>query len=220
MKIKGFPFIDNKITTYLFSLANLNILFDFGTNNLSIYEIQNLDYIFISHYHYDHIFGLINNLENLSNKTKICMINTTFLILKNIIKDNFKNNYTNLINILSSHYFELSYFKAYYLDHLTFKIYRSGHTFGGYMLYIKDKNNSLFFSSDMDYIKDNFARQYYIDEKLNVDYAILDGTRTDNETFKESKITSIKFNNKADMYLYCKLEKAICIAEYLSNKYF
>ena len=140
--------------------------------------------------------------------------------IKNIIKDNFKNNYTNLINILSSHYFELSYFKTYYLDHLTFKIYRSGHTFGGYMLYIKDKNNSLFFSSDMDFIKDNFARQYYIDEQLNVDYAILDGTRTDNETFKENKITSIKFNNKADMYLYCKLEKAICIAEYLSNKYF
>ena len=64
------------------------------------------------------------------------------------------------------------------------------------MLYIKDKNNSLFFSSDMYYIKDNFARQYYIDEKLNVDYAILDGTRTDNETFKERKLHQLNLITK------------------------
>ena len=63
MNIKGLAFDDGKITSYLFSLAGKKILFDFGSNDISDDQLQTIDYVFISHYHYDHICGLLNRMH-------------------------------------------------------------------------------------------------------------------------------------------------------------
>lgn len=221
MDITGLKYLDEKITSYYFCLGNKNILFDFGNNTINLQTLAKLDIIFISHYHYDHISGLIDNIENLSSNCLIYMTNTTFEIIVQIIKDLPINNTLkqNKINKLSK-LLRIAYFnKENNIENLYFKFYRSGHTFGGYMLYIKDQKDKLFFSSDMDYVKNDFDRQYYIDQKLDVDFAILDGTKIDNNSFKFNKINSIKFNDTNNLYLFCKLEKAIFIAKNLSEKY-
>lgn len=221
MDITGLKYLDEKITSYYFCLGNKNILFDFGNNTINLQTLAKLDIIFISHYHYDHISGLIDNIENLSSNCLIYMTNTTFEIIVQIIKDLPINNTLkqNKINKLSK-LLRIAYFnKENNIENLYFKFYRSGHTFGGYMLYIKDQKDKLFFSSDMDYVKNDFDRQYYIDQKLDVDFAILDGTKIDNNSFKFNKINSIKFNDINNLYLFCKLEKAIFIAKNLSEKY-
>lgn len=221
MDITGLKYLDEKITSYYFCLGNKNILFDFGNNTINLQTLAKLDIIFISHYHYDHISGLIDNIENLSSNCLIYMTNTTFEIIVQIINDLPINNTLkqNKINKLSK-LLRIAYFnKENNIENLYFKFYRSGHTFGGYMLYIKDQKDKLFFSSDMDYVKNDFDRQYYIDQKLDVDFAILDGTKIDNSLFKFNKINSIKFNDINNLYLFCKLEKAIFIAKNLSEKY-
>jgi len=221
MKIEGLQFEDSKITSYLFSLNNKKILFDFGCETLSENVLNEIDYIFISHYHYDHIAGLLKNLENINNKCRIYMTRTTKEVIEHIIfKNGYKDNYRDkLIGILNNSFNIALFDKNYSEDGLTFKFYRSGHCFGGYMLYIKDKDNSLFFSSDMDYVPNDINRKYCVNEYLEADYVILDGMIVDDKDFKQNKIASIKFNNKSDMRLFCKIEKAVVIAKLLSKRY-
>lgn len=222
MNIKGLAFDDGKITSYLFSLAGKKILFDFGSNDISDDQLQTIDYVFISHYHYDHICGLLNRMHLLSSNCKIYMSRTTYEIF-NLQIHRGNERAASVYNKMMKFYNEnihLAFFnKEYNEDGLTFKFYRSGHCFGGYMLYIKDSKTSLFFSSDMDYHSAEIDRQYYVNDTLDVDFAILDGTIINDSDFKGNKITSIKFNNKKDMYLQCKAEKAVFIARFLAKKY-
>ena len=221
MKITGLQFEDEKITSYLFSLNNKQILFDFGTIELSEDIIRQLDYIFISHYHYDHTCGLLEKLEKIPNDCKIYMTRTTKEVFEYIIKrQNYKENKCNkLLKILTDRFSIALFNKRYNDGGLEFKFYRSGHCFGGYMLYIKDEENSLFFSSDMDYVSSDIDRQYEVDEYIDADFAVLDGTIIDDADFKKSKVNSIKYNEKGDMRLFCKIEKAVVIAKFLSNKH-
>lgn len=221
LNIRGLQFEDEKITSYLFTMNNKKILFDYGTSELTDVEISQLDYIFISHYHYDHICGLLENLELVSDSCKIYMSRTTKEVFEYLIK---RQNYTEyktnkLLDALSSRFNAALFNKSYSEDGLEFKFYRSGHCFGGFMLYIKDQENSLFFSSDMDYVSSDMERQYVVDEYIDADYAILDGTIINDDDFKRSRVTSIKYNEKKEMRLFCKIEKAVVIAKFLSEKH-
>ena len=132
MDITGLKYLDEKITSYYFCLGNKNILFDFGNNTINLQTLAKLDIIFISHYHYDHISGLIDNIENLSSNCLIYMTNTTFEIIVQIIKDLPINNTLkqNKINKLSK-LLRIAYFnKENNIEKVYFKFYRSGHTFG------------------------------------------------------------------------------------------
>lgn len=222
MNIKGLAFDDGKITSYLFSLAGKKILFDFGSNDISDDQLQTIDYVFISHYHYDHICGLLNRMHLLSSNCKIYMSRTTYEIFDLQIhrgNERAASVYNKMIKFYNENIHLALFNKEYNEDGLTFKFYRSGHCFGGYMLYIKDSKTSLFFSSDMDYYSSDIDRQYYINDTLDVDFAILDGTIINDEDFKGSKLNSIRFYNKKDMYVQCKAEKAVFIARALAKKY-
>ena len=221
MDITGLQYADGKITSYMFTLNNKRILFDFGTTELSDDVVSDLDCIFISHYHHDHVCGLLDKILNISSKCKLFMTRTTkevleYIIQRQTIKDSIKERMLKKL----SEIFNIALFnKEYDIDGLKFKFYRSGHCFGGVMLSIKDSENSLFFSSDMDYVSSDSNRQYEVDEYIDVDFAILDGTVINDEDFKKSKLTSIKYNEVNDMRLYCKLEKAVPIAKFLSDKH-
>ena len=63
-----------KLPSYLFTLGNKKILFDFGIKELEEELIDSLDYIFISHYHYDPSCGLLENIEKIPSKCKVYII--------------------------------------------------------------------------------------------------------------------------------------------------
>ena len=87
-------------------MNNKQILFDFGTIELSEDIIRQLDYIFISHYHYDHTCGLLEKLEKIPNDCKIYMTRTTKEVFEYIIKrQNYKENKCNkLLKILTDRF--------------------------------------------------------------------------------------------------------------------
>ena len=221
MIITGLEFEDHKITSYLFTLGNKKILFDFGIKELEEELIDSLDYIFISHYHYDHSCGLLENIEKIPSKCKVYMTRTTKEVFEYIIQNRkLKESQEKKMLDKLSCLFNIALFnKDYEEDSLKFKFYRSGHCFGGFMLYICDENESIFISSDMDYVSSDIDRQYYVEERIDANFAILDGTITDDEDFKKSKLNSLRINKNKDDHFYCKIEKAVFIAKVLSDKY-
>lgn len=222
MNIKGLAFEDGKITSYLFSLSRKKILFDFGSEDITDDELKLVDYVFISHYHYDHICGLLNRMHVLNKHCKIYMTRTTKEILYLLINRGNERStsvYNKMMQIYNNNIHIALFNKVYKEDGLEFKFYRSGHCFGGAMLYIKDNKHSLFFSSDMNYDSNEIDNQYYVQDIIDADFAILDGTIINDEDYKASRLNSIKFNNKSDLYIQCKLEKAVIIAKSLAKKY-
>ena len=86
MNIKGLLSNERepKITSYYFTLNDINILFDYGSSLRKDY-IKNLDLIFISHSHLDHIYGLINDCLKLRNDTRIIATRTTKRIILGLL---------------------------------------------------------------------------------------------------------------------------------------
>lgn len=221
MEIRGLPYIDGKITSYLFVLDGKKILFDFGTDELTKEEIYDLDYIIISHFHHDHCFGLLKNYQNISSKCKIIASNTTFNFLVELIENYYESeSKINEVKDMIEKRMYIAVFNRIFIDNsISMTFYPSGHTFGSMMVLIESKEKSIFISSDMDYDASNILRQYSVEGIIKADYAIIDGTCLDERKFKMDRALSIKFEQKKDLYLKFNFDKAIFAGFDLAEKY-
>ena len=227
----------NKITTYVYNNASITISFDFGSNDIPISDVKNLDYIFITHEHSDHFMGLYNMQyveALLKSKCEIYASNVTkdliIAIFENAIRVNFDERSTKKIRELLHKIKGVLFFEKYKLRKETyFKIFPSGHTYGSSMIYFSCKENKILYTGDIDYASNDSDRQYQLDlaENETVDYVIVDGTYLDSENFKDESFSKIRDNilNKGFSNFYCKPEKIVFFSKKLisssklSNKY-
>ena len=223
MYINGLEYDDGKITSYSFTLNDQKILFDFGNTKLSLDEIRKSNFIIISHYHNDHICGLLENINELSDSCIVITTRTNACIIKELLKDHYSNGKLKVAEEKFDKIIKICYFnEPLTINGINFKFYRSGHTFGSLMALISTDKESIFFSGDMDYVEGKPERQYEIlnNEIIKADFAVLDGTRIDDDiNYKYDNVSKIKFDGKADMHLYCKPVKAILTAKYLLEKF-
>ena len=134
-----------KVTAYKYVIDNKEIFLDFGSRNITQSDIKNVDYIFITHEHLDHWEMLLKYelVKELNPKCEIYATKTTkeliqFLAIERIKKYSYKeeayNYIINIINNIKSCLLKKEYELS---DTLKFTLFRSGHTFGSSMIYIK-----------------------------------------------------------------------------------
>jgi hypothetical protein len=217
----------NKITTYVYKNTSLLVSFDFGSNDIPISDVKNLDYIFITHEHSDHFMGLYNMqyVEALLNsKCEIYASNVTkdliIAIFENAIRVNLDERSTKKIRELLHKIKGVLFFEKYKLRKDTyFKIFPSGHTYGSSMIYFSCKESKILYTGDIDYASNDSDRQYQLDlaDNESVDYVIVDGTYLDSENFKDESFNEIRDSilNKGFNKFYCKPEKIIFFSKKL-----
>ncbi len=228
----------NKITTYIYDDVTSLVAFDFGSKDIALNDVKNLDYIFITHEHSDHFMGLyhmqyVDILLNsnceiyASNVTKDLMI----AIFENSLKVSFDERSIKKIRELLSRIKGVLFFEKVKLTKDTyFRLFPSGHTYGSSMIYYYGKTNKILYTGDIDYASNDSDRQYRLELKENetVDYIIADGTYLDNEQFKDESFSQIRDSilKKGFDKFYCKPEKIIFFSKKiisspkLSDKYF
>lgn len=219
MNLMGYACLD-KITTYKFNLNKKTILFDYGTK---IDDIDKVDYIFISHEHFDHYNGILEQALEISDYTKIFSTKTTKLLLIELIKMNLstldiKNNEKKRIIKLIEGIIEVPFEEEINLDNdLKFIFYPSGHTYGSAMIYLKGEKSFLY-TGDMDFHPKRFERQYYFNYNLDVDYLICDGTKfLDDEKLESNDLSNLKSNK---LTFKVRPEKAVFLAHKFANTSF
>jgi len=219
------------ITTYKLKINNYNIMLDFNGDNLKKQDVEDLDFIFISHEHLDHCGSLINYdlIKHLNKKVRIFATETT----KNIINYLLTNKMTKLgynktpleeINNLLNKIEIVRFKKEIKIDdNFSFIFYRSGHTFGSSMIYLKSSQYNLLYTGDMDYVENDINRQYDVPYNLHVDYLIIDGSNILDDDFKGVNIANVRDYIKRRkpgeiVYYHAREEKAIFYALTLVNK--
>lgn len=212
MELYGYSAID-KITTYKFNLNNKTILLDYGAK---IDKIKDVDYIFISHEHFDHYKGILEQALDVSDNTVIFATKTTKLLLHGLISQNLstldiKSNEKQRILKLVEGIKEVLFEHEYKLDNdLSFIFYPSGHTYGSAMIYLRGEQKILY-TGDMDYHSKIEDRRYYFDNSLEVDYLICDGTKLlDDEKIESNDLSNLK---KKRLTFNIKPEKAVFLAQ-------
>ena len=227
----------NKITTYIYNDVSSLVAFDFGSNNIPVNDVKNLDCIFITHEHSDHFMGLYNiqYVEVLLNsKCEIYASNVTkdliIAIFENSIRVNLDEKSTRKIRELLNKIKGVLFFEKYKLKKETyFRLFPSGHTYGSAMIYYYGKANKILYTGDIDFASNDSDRQYQLDLANDepVDYIIVDGTYLDSENFKDESFSEIRdkiLTKKYNRFL-CKPEKIVFFSKKiisspkLSNKY-
>ena len=218
-----------KITTYVFNNSRYILSFDFGSYDIPINDVKNIDYIIITHEHLDHFMGLLN-LEYanalLESKCEIYASNVTkdlmIAIFENSLRVDLDKKSTNTIReLLNKIKGVLFYEKCKLNDNAYFRLFPSGHTFGSSMVYLWDKDCKILYTGDMDFSPDDSDRQYQLDlkEDENIDYIIADGTYLDSEAFKDETFARIRDNilNKRFNSFLCKPEKMVFFSKKLMS---
>ena len=230
-KITSFRTSDSsgKITTYLYDNSRYVFAFDFGSNEIPLNDVKNIDYMFITHEHSDHFMGLYNLdyakvlLESgceiyASNVTKELII----AIFENIIRVDLDKKATNTIRELLHSIKGVLFFENIKINKQAyFRIFPSGHTFGSAMIYLHDEACKILYTGDIDCSPDDSDRQYQLELKENevVDYIIVDGTYLDSEDFKDEtfKIVRNKILERGYDHFYCRPEKIIFFSKKLMS---
>lgn len=228
MKIK--TFCDEHITTYKIAMNNLNIMLDFNGKYMSKEDINNIDVIFLTHEHLDHCMSLLNYdlVKHLKKDVKIFSTETTKLLISHIFEKYMtKNGYnkepyeyiTNLVKNINICRFK----KPFIFKGLNITLFRSGHTFGSSMVYLKSKDYSLLYTGDIDYVENDENRMYDLPYGIDIDYLIADGTNLFDKDYKGVTINRVRdFINRrkpGDIVKYfAKGEKAVLYALTLANK--
>lgn len=212
MEIYGYASLD-KITTYKFIMNKKTILLDYGTR---IDDIKNVDYIFITHEHFDHYKGILEQSFDIDENVKIFSTKTTKLLLYELISQNvstlnIKSNEKQRILKLVEGINEVIFEQEYNLDNdISFKFFPSGHTYGSAMIYLNGESKILY-TGDMDYHSKREDRRYYFDQSIDVDYLICDGTKLlDDEKIESSDLSNLK---KKRLTFNVKPEKAVFLAQ-------
>ncbi len=216
MKILGFKSQEKypKVTSYLIKINNKNILLDYGVclNNPNI--LNNIDYIFISHEHGDHIYGLVTEFEKINNKVKIFMTTTCKEIMLSKSDDK-------LYDFLDNHITNVYFDDTINVDGIDITFYQAGHTFGSACILLKGEY-SIFYTGDINYATFDDLCSYNVPYYLDVDYMILDGTAlSKDDDFKKMTLTHLKkdVQKHKKYYINARSEKAVFIAKYLSEFY-
>lgn len=216
MKIIGYSSLD-KITTYKFVLNKKTILFDYGSK---VDNIKDVDYIFITHEHFDHYQGLLFQALEINENIKIFSTKTTKLLLLELVKMNLstldiKSNEKKRVIKLIEEIIEIQFEQTYFLDDgLSFIFYPSGHTYGSAMIYLIG-DECILYTGDMDYHRKRLDRRYSFDYNNIVDYVICDGTKIlDDEKIESNDLSNYKSKKLTFM---AKPEKAVFLAQRLAQ---
>lgn len=213
MELYGYSSLD-KITTYKFVLNKKTILLDYGAK---IDNINNVDYIFITHEHFDHYKGILEQALDINENVKIYATKTTKLLLHDLISQNIstvviKSNEKQRILKLIEGINEVIFENEYKLDNgLSFMFFPSGHTYGSAMVYLNG-DSKILYTGDMDYHSKREDRRYYFDQSLEVDYLICDGTKLlDDEKIESADLSYYK--KRKQLTFNVKPEKAVFLAQ-------
>ena len=139
-----------KITTYVYHNKYFNFAFDFGSIDIPINDIKEIDYIFIGHEHMDHFLGLLNMdyaEALLKNKCEIYASNVTkdllIALFENVYRVDLDKKEIRTIRELLNSIKGVLFFEKYNLNkHAYFRIFPSGHTFGSAMIYLHDEEHN------------------------------------------------------------------------------
>ena len=220
----------NHITTYLISLNNHKILLDCNCDNIEEEDLNNVDYIFLSHEHLDHFESLLKFeiASQLKHSVRLFSTKTTKELIKSIVENRMSvKGYTDkakeVINHLVDSIEEVFFNEKIELDDgISFYLYRSGHTFGSSSIHLIG-DYSLLYTGDMDFVKRNPTRQYNYPYNMSIDYMIVDGTRLFNDEYKGVSVNKvvehIRKRKKQNEFIYnARPEKAVFYAQSLAEK--
>ena len=233
MNIKAFA--ADHISAYKIKVGKYNVMLDFNGDNLTKEDVDDVDFIFLSHEHLDHCEKLINYeiVDSLKRGVKIFTTKTTKKIVSyslttrmNDIRhvDDYSDKIYNQIKNLLDNIVTVPFKKEIIIDdNFSFTFYRSGHTFGSSMVYIKSSDYSLLYTGDMDYADKDENRKYDFPYNMKVDYIICDGTNLFNKDYKGvyNRFVKNKLSERkpGDIVLYkARTEKAVLYALSLASK--
>lgn len=226
--------IGNSLTTYKLEIDDtINLFLDFGSADLNQGDFLKETVIILTHEHLDHWDGIVQQIDLLyanKNTIKLFSTTTTKLLIQGLFNNYYSNDYKNLsvkdvnkVKELIMSINEISFEREVHLrDRLSFELFPSGHTFGSSMVYVKYNNNSLLYTSDVDYVKGDSSRQYYFptyDPNYIVDVLLLDATSA-YRLFKSTKLNEfIETTNKIkELRIKIRPEKSLIFARVLSEK--
>lgn len=223
MIIKGFKTNEkqSKITSYYFELDNKHMMLDYGALIKNKDLISKIDFIFISHEHLDHTYGLFKEAKYLKDDCVIVSTRTTKRLLIELAKrkEEESSDKEILLNKLEC-IIELVYDKEYTIKDLNITLYQAGHTYGSSMIYIKSSLN-IFYTGDINYQASISCLEYYLTSKLDVDYLIIDGTNILKDDYKKTSLTHVRKNAiEIDKFtMHARAEKAVIIGLYLAKEF-
>lgn len=222
MNIKGLLSNERepKITSYYFTLNDITVMLDYGTP-LRKENIKNVDLIFISHSHLDHIYGLINDCLKLRNDTRIIATRTTKRIILGLLSHNLVETDNVELKIMRlSKIEELLFDNEYDIFDLKVTLYQSGHTYGAAMILLEG-SKKIFYTGDINFYPKSKMLSYLLPDDIICDYLIIDGTNIQRDDFKKQSLSHIKKNVSVydkKFYINARPEKCVIIAKYLAQE--
>lgn len=168
-KVNPKGYIENKHNVMIIKKGKYNILVDTGfadtVNSLknalktSGLEVKDITHIILTHAHFDHIGGLVQNEKAVFPNADIYINEKEYNYFcrsdLNEVSGSAKKNMENVRNILSKYNGRIKYYKEGIIDNNIKEITAVaayGHTPGHSLINIKDKNKNLLFIADLMHI--------------------------------------------------------------------
>lgn len=168
-KVNPKGYIENKHNVMIIKKGKYNILVDTGfadtVNSLknalktSGLEVKDITHIILTHAHFDHIGGLVQNEKAVFPNADIYINEKEYNYFcksdLNEVSGSTKKNMENVRNILSKYNGRIKYYKEGIIDNNIKEITAVaayGHTPGHSLINIKDKNKNLLFIADLMHI--------------------------------------------------------------------
>jgi glyoxylase-like metal-dependent hydrolase (beta-lactamase superfamily II) len=224
--------IGNSLTTYKIEIDNINLFLDFGSTDLNQGDFLKPTVIVLTHEHLDHWDGLVQVVDILydnKNQVKLFSTRTTKLLIQELFDKYYSSN-LNLrakdiekISTVISGIEDISFEQKVSLtERVSIELFPSGHTYGSSMVYIKCGDETLLYTSDVDYVKGDPARQYYFpfyDSSYPVKVLLLDATAI-YRNYKSKALNEYLENSRhrENLDINVRPEKSLIFARILNEK--
>jgi glyoxylase-like metal-dependent hydrolase (beta-lactamase superfamily II) len=224
MELKAFE-TDSKITSYKFEMENKRIMVDCGSGDIRKWDVENLDYLFISHAHMDHWEQLYNLAPDINENCLIMATETTRRLIIEEVRERLSVDGSNdAVWQKKMDVFQrivVCYFmKTVRLsDNLEVTFFPSGHMYGSAMIYLTTPSVRLFYTGDMDYAAKDVNRQYDCPQ-VYADILIVDGTMLIKDDFKKQWVGKLvhTVENINPITINVRPEKAVILARMLAEQ--